>query len=61
VKAVKKTITGPGTIWIAVKPKGKALKALAKQGHAKVKVEIEFVGGDGSKATKSRTVILVEK
>jgi|GEM_PF-39916 len=61
VKAVKKTVTGPGSVWIAVKPKGAALKALTKKGKATVKVEIRFVAGDGSKSIRTRTVQLIKK
>jgi large repetitive protein len=52
--------TGPGTVQVLVKAKGKALKTLEAKGEVSVKVTITFTAG-GKKTVKTATVTLVKK
>ena len=49
---------GAGVAKLKVVAKGEALKALRRTGKAKVRVVINFVTGEGSVATTSRSVVL---
>jgi hypothetical protein len=61
IKTVVRTVAGAGTEKIAIHPKGKALKALRRNGHVKVEVTIAFTPAGGATETTTRTVTVVKK
>ncbi|MFT3866598.1 MAG: Ig-like domain-containing protein [Solirubrobacterales bacterium] len=52
--------TSSGEVQVLIKAKGKALKTLKKKGKVSVKVTITFTA-EGTKSTKTTTVVLVKK
>jgi hypothetical protein len=58
VKPVLKEVSGPGTVNLPVKPKGKVADKLEDKGKAKVELEITFTptGGDPNSDSKSVTL-----
>jgi Asp-tRNA(Asn)/Glu-tRNA(Gln) amidotransferase A subunit family amidase len=49
------------SIWVPIRPKGKAIHALDVKHHVRVKVKIVFVPATGGKVTSTRPVTLIKK
>jgi hypothetical protein len=61
VKPVAKQASGPGTVTLKVKPKGKLADKLDDKGKAKVKLAVTFTPTGGESNTKSKKVTLKQK
>jgi hypothetical protein len=58
VRAVKRKATGPKSLKVTIRAKGRAKKALAKKGKAKVRAKFDFTALSGSTASRSRSLTL---
>jgi hypothetical protein len=61
MKAVTRQASGPGTVELPIRPKGKVKKKLAKKGKAAVKVKVSHLPEGGSIQTETRKVGLRKK
>ena len=61
VRHVVRTPKVARSLWIPVRPKAKAIRALDAKGDVKVKVKIVFIAAAGGRVTDVRKLTLVKK